>query len=122
MGPLTDKEIKNAPVWKSDYKMSEPGGLYLLVKKNGSKWWRFRYSIGGVERQIAMGVYPQVSLAQVRAACNEARVLIAKGIKPLEARKKEKVEEKEAEAAPPEKITFGVMAAEWYEKMRRPGR
>lgn len=59
MGPLTDREIKNAPVWTSDYKMAEPGGLYLLVKTNGAKWWRMRYSIRGIQKQISMGVYPK---------------------------------------------------------------
>lgn len=114
MGPLTDREIRNAPVWKTDYKMSEPGGLYLLVKPNGSKWWRMRYSIRGVQKQISMGVYPQVTLARARAACNEAKALIARGIDPLEARREEK-SEKKAETAP-EKMTFGMMAEEWFKK------
>lgn len=52
MGPLTDKEIKNASVWTTDYKMCEPGGLYLLVKPNGSKWWRLRYSVRGVQNKF----------------------------------------------------------------------
>lgn len=59
-----------------------------------------------------MGVYPQVSLAQARAACNEAKALIARGVDPLEERKNKK-----AENAPrSEQITFGSVAREWFKK------
>lgn len=115
-GPFTDREIKNAPAWTADYQMAEPGGLRLLVKPNGAKWWRFRYCIQGVEKQMSVGVYPRVSLAQARLACNEAKVLIAKGIDPLEARRAEKLAKKAEPETTPEEITFGRMAKEWFKK------
>lgn len=115
-GPLTDKEIKNAPVWNTEYRMHDPGtGLYLLVKPNGAKWWRFRYRFGGVLKQLSMGVYPKVSLAQARAASADAKALIRQGIDPGQVRKNAKSE------APPEPDvpalpTFGSVAEEWFKK------
>lgn len=82
-GPLTDKEIKSAKPWTFDYQMAEPGGLRIIIKTNGAKWWHFRYRFRGVEKQVSMGVYPDVSLAEARKACNEARLLIAKDVDPL---------------------------------------
>ncbi len=40
-----------------DYKIYDEKGLYLLVKINGSKYWRFRYRFDGKEKLLAIGVY-----------------------------------------------------------------
>ena len=37
------------------YKISEGGGLYLLVKPDGGKHWRMKYRIGGKERNYSIG-------------------------------------------------------------------
>ena len=58
------------------------------------------------------GRLPQVSLAQARAACNEAKTLISRGIDPLEDRKNKKAENEPR----PEQITFGQIAREWFKK------
>lgn len=50
-----------------DYKVSDGGGLYLLVKINGSKYWRLNYRHQGKQKTSALGVFPGVSLAQARA-------------------------------------------------------
>lgn len=42
---LTDVTIRNAKSKDKDCKLSDSGGLYLLVKINGAKYWRLKYSV-----------------------------------------------------------------------------
>jgi len=49
---LNDTRIRNAKPAKRDYKLTDFDGLYLLVRKNGSRLWRFAYRFGGKQKQI----------------------------------------------------------------------
>ncbi len=70
---LTDASIKNAKPTDKEYKLSDGGGLYLLVKPNGGKYWRIKYYFLGKEKLLALGVYPDISLAQKRIDGNTER-------------------------------------------------
>src|SRR5690606_24865164 len=65
-------------------KLYDSGGLYLLVKPNGSKLWRFKYRVrvGGQlrEKLLALGNYEQVSLKEARAKRDTAKKLLSEGI------------------------------------------
>ena len=63
---LSDLAAKKAKPKSRDYKLSVEKGLYLLVKTNGSKYWRLKYRFAGKEKTLALGVYPEVSLAEAR--------------------------------------------------------
>ncbi|MCZ6525358.1 MAG: Arm DNA-binding domain-containing protein, partial [Gammaproteobacteria bacterium] len=45
--PLTDRKVKQAKPKPKDYKLADEKGLYLLVKVNGSKYWRLKYWYSG---------------------------------------------------------------------------
>jgi integrase len=79
MSKLTEMAIKKAKPEAKDYKMADGGGLYLLVKDTGSKFWRLKYRVGGKEKLLAIGIYPDVSLSQARAHREDARKLLANG-------------------------------------------
>ena len=72
--------------------------MFLLVKKNGSKYWRLKYRFAGKEKMLALGVYgpkkSAVSLTQARAAREDAKLLLKKGIDPGLERKKQKIAQK----------------------------
>ena len=89
--PLTDTAIRKAKPDAKPYKMGDGGGLFLLVKPNGSKWWRWKYRrpVTGAENLLSMGTYPEVGLADARARRDEARKLVAAGTDPGEQRKAE---------------------------------
>lgn len=106
---LNARQVETAKPKEKPYKMADGGGLYLLVKTNGSRYWRLKYRIDGKEKLLALGVYPDVSLADARAKRDEARKGIAGGIDPLEAKKEQKVE-REAQV----KNTFQEIALEWH--------
>jgi len=82
MSKLTELAVKKAKPEAKDYKMADGGGLYLLVKATGSKCWRLKYRIGGKEKLLALGVYPDVTLSEARERREQARKLLANGSDP----------------------------------------
>ncbi len=74
---LTDTAIRNAKPAQKPIKLTDERGLYLLLKPNGSRWWRFDYRYGGKRKTLSMGVYPDVSLKDARNRRDEARKLLA---------------------------------------------
>ena len=64
---LTDTHVRNAKPQAQPYKLSDGGGMYLLVTANGARYWRLDYRFAGKRRTLALGVYPIVTLANARA-------------------------------------------------------
>lgn len=79
---LKELEARYATKRPKDYKLADGGGLYLLVRPNGSKLWRFKYRFDGKEKLLSLGRYPDLSLAEARLRRAEAKVALAKGIDP----------------------------------------
>ena len=65
---LTDLKVRSAKPTDRDWKLSDGGGLFLLIKPTGGKLWRWKYRLQGKENLFAIGGFPQVSLAEARAA------------------------------------------------------
>jgi integrase len=107
---LTNFEIRNAKPDGKAYKLTDGGGLYLLIQPNGSKLWRLKYRFLGKERLLAFGAYPLFSLAEARAKRDEAKKLLASGVDPGAKKKLERIAAENAA-----KNTFGVIAAEFLE-------
>ncbi|MDY0270176.1 tyrosine-type recombinase/integrase [Trichloromonas sp.] len=107
--PLSDMQVKRLKPREKDYKVSDGGGLFLLVKSTGGKLWRLAYRFNGKQKTLALGTYPERSLADARADRDDARRLLANGADPSEV----KQSVKEAEAARQE-LTFEKLAMEWY--------
>lgn len=115
--PLTDLAVRSAKAAANPRKLSDGGGLQLLVTATGSKLWRLAYRFDGKQKQLALGAYPTVSLADARAAREDAKKLLASGIDPSVQAKLEKVARATSSAN-----TFSVIADEYVDKMRREGR
>ena len=88
--PLTDTAIKKAKPGAKPVKLSDGRGLYLLVSQAGSKLWRWKYRFLGKEKVMALGAYPDVSLAQAREGLDKARKVLAGGSDPMAVRKADK--------------------------------
>jgi len=78
-------------------------GLYLKVRDGNSKSWIFRYRTGGKLRDMGLGPFHTVSLAEAREKAEVCRAMRLKGLDPLEERHREQ-QAKVIEAA--EAITF----------------
>lgn len=103
---LKPMEVQNAKPGEKDYKLPDGGGLYLLIKKAGGKYWRFNYRFDGKHATLALGVYPDVPLNIARKRRDEARQFLADGRDPRETKKSEKDE--------PTSPAFESVAREWH--------
>lgn len=124
---LTDAAIRKAAPGDKPRKLSDGGGLYLEIQPNGGRWWRLKYRIGGKEKRIGLGTYPEVPLADARKRRDEARALVASGTDPSAVRKASKaaqVRQQEAEALAaaglPLPGTFEYVAREWLQRKHEP--
>lgn len=107
--PLTDIQPRTAKPKDKPYKLSDGGGLYLLVNPDGSKYWRMGYRFEGTERLLAFGKYPEISLSDARKARSTARDKINAGIDPAQAKRIEKKNKATTNAN-----TFESVAREWH--------
>jgi integrase len=105
---LTDTSIRNARATGKAFKLSDGGGMYLLVTPDGARYWRLDYRFAGKRRTLALGTYPTVTLSSARTRREEARALLAQNIDPSTAKKAIKRAAKLAI-----ENTFEAVAREW---------
>jgi integrase len=110
---LSDAMVRNAKPKEKSYKMTDGEGLFLCIMPSGSKYWRMRYFFGGKEKLLALGVYPEVTLADARERRAQARKILAAGNDPGEVKKEAK-----RLATFNHVNTFEVIAREWYENRK----
>jgi hypothetical protein len=111
--PLTDTALRNVKPTEKPFKLSDGGGLFLLVQPHGVKLWRLAYRFAGKQKPLSFGIYPTISLADARAQRDAARKYLADGVDlavPRKLGKQAKV------------VTFRLVADELVHKMRREGR
>lgn len=108
---LTDTKIRTAKAKTKAYKLSDSGGLFILISPTNSKYWRLKYRFGGKEKLLAIGVYPDLSLAEAREKREEAKKRIANGIDPSVFKKTTK-----RSAQMVAEGSFEVVAREWHLK------
>ena len=129
--PLSDTEIKNAKYTSDEEfevlkkkleesnsdekaikknKLADGKGLYLIIKVNGSKVWRFDFRYGNKNLSMSFGVYPEVTLKEAREKREEARQLLANNINPISAKRIKKASES---------LTLQNVVDEWIELRRK---
>ena len=89
---LTDAKARTAKPAEKPHKLTDGGGLFLLVKPNGSKLWHYKFRLNGKEGLFSIGAYPDISLQQAREYHQQARALVAQGIHPKTAKDEAKAE------------------------------
>ena len=114
---LTDTKVRNFKAKDNDYKISDGDGLFVLVKKSGSKLWRMAYRFDGKQKTLSFGKYPQVSLAMARERRLEAKRLLADGFDPMAKKHEEKLADAEVS-----RNTFRKISSELIDKKKREGR
>jgi integrase len=107
---LSDVRIRKAEIRDKPYKLSDGGGLFVLVKPNGSKLWQQKYRHFGKERLLSHGLYPDVTLAQARKKRDEARAQVANGDDPAVRKRLDQIE-----AETQSRTTFSLVAEEYLQ-------
>ncbi len=106
MPALSEAKIRASRPKERAYKVFDQRGLFMLVTPTGGRLWRFRYRLGGVEKLLTLGAYPDVPLRRAREKREDARKLVADGIDPSAKRQAERATQVE---------TFEAIAKEWLE-------
>ena len=112
--PLKDVAVRNAKPTAKPRKLSDGGGLHVLIQPTGGKLWRLAYRFAGKQKALALGVYPAVSLEEARRRRDEAKKLLARSIDPSVQRKADKHAGKDS--------SFRAVAKEIITKLEREGR
>ena len=107
MQKLTATAVKQAKPKAKPYKFADGGGLYLYVRAAG-KYWRYKYRFAGKEKLLALGTYPDISLADARKLHQAARENLADGIDPSSYKKTKKSADQSNSAN-----SFEAVAIEW---------
>jgi hypothetical protein len=105
---LTDTAIRKARPQDRTVRMFDGGGLYLEVMPSGAKYWRLKYRHTGKEKRLALGVYPDVTLAAARDGWDKARALLRQGKCPSIERKADRLRTNIAQGN-----TFEALAEDW---------
>lgn len=120
IGALRAAKPKDKP-----YKLADEKGLFLLIQPSGGMLWRMKYRIDGrdadgqakrVEKKLALGTYPEVSLKDARERRDEARRLMAAGVDPAEQKRQDKHAAKLSAVN-----SFNAVAKLYIDKNRRDG-
>lgn len=108
MGKLNAQTVKNA----GPGKFEDGDGLRLVVSPTGRKKWVLRITVAGKRREMGLGPYPLVLLAEARDNAMKARKMVLEGEDPIENRKAKVLAEK------PEVPTFTQAAARYIRAHR----
>lgn len=111
---LTDTKVRNAKPRERAYKVMDSLGLFILINPRGSKLWRFRFWLHGKEGLMALGEYPDVSLARARELRDAARKLVKQGLNPVRERQTD-----ELRRAHEATNTFEGIAREWIDASKK---
>lgn len=82
--PLSNTEVLRAKALDKDLTLHDGDGLFLIVKTNGKKFWRFRYQRPTTKKRtmIGIGAFPAISLADARRLRANYLALLANGLDP----------------------------------------
>lgn len=115
---LTDTAVKKAERRDKPYKMADSGGLYLYVAPSGSKSWRMKFRIGGKEKLLTFGPYPQVKLSEAREKRDEARRQIRENVDPSGGRRRAQEVAEQQRIEETRQITFEAAARAWHDMQK----
>ena len=82
--PLSDAEIKRSKPKDKEYKIGDGQGLFLVIRPNGTKFFRFDYSFDSKRKSMSFGIYPDISLKEARDKREDTKKLIREGVDPIE--------------------------------------
>ena len=102
---LSDASLRRLKPRISPYKLSDGGGLYILVTPTGSRLWRLAYRYSGKQKTLAFGAYPAVSLADARERRDHAKQMLSRGTDPSKA---------QVAKSSPDKEVFEQVGRRWF--------
>lgn len=112
---ITNVKIQNLKPKEQEYSVSDGFNLYLLVKPNGAKLWRFIYVSPetGKRKKLSLGQYPYKSLLEAREEAQKFQKLLHDGICPFNQKQRDEIEAVEQEKKAESLRSFSYKWADW---------
>lgn len=110
---LTPTRLNNAKPKDRPYKLTDGGGLFVQIEPGGTKTWRYQYVLNGKRREVKVGRYPELGVADARDLHAEYRAMVERGINPADQRRAELEARKEREAKENEAGSFRAFSQVW---------
>lgn len=113
---LTPTRLNNAKPKEKSYKLTDGGGLFVQIEPGGAKTWRYQYLLDGRRREVTIGRYPEIGVADARDRHAEYRAMVAIGTDPAEQKRSEQAERKVRESLRAEEGQFQAFSLKWIEE------
>ena len=110
---LTDVQLRKLKPTGKEYQLADGHGLVIVVRAKGTMQWRYEYRIDGKKQKLPLGTYPSVSLTEARRDHQTAKMLVDRGICPLEGRQTEEAKKLQIKAELDARMTFGEAASRY---------
>ncbi len=109
---LNDTKLRNAKPKEKAYKLYDEKGLFIIIRPNGGKWWRYRYTFNGKEKLISLGTYPEISLKEARARRDGYKAMLSQQppIDPSEAKREQALNDRTDQ-----ENTFKAVSKQWID-------
>ncbi len=113
---LTPTRLNNAKPKDKPYKLTDGGGLFVLVMPGGAKTWAFQYALDGKRREVTIGRYPEIGVADARDRHAECRAMVERGEDPSESKRAERAERKARAAMKADEGQFKAFSLKWIDE------
>lgn len=118
IGALSDLSIKRFTAkakagQAGKKKLSDGGGMYLMLTQAGTAVWRIKYRFGGVERLFSIGAYPDIGLEAARAEREQVKTWLREGRDPVKVRQLNRAAETASSGN-----TFEAAARDWLAEQK----
>lgn len=113
---LTPTRLNNAKPKEKPYKVTDGGGLYVLVMPRGAKTWIYQYSLDGKRREVTIGRYPEIGVADARDRHSEYRAMVERGNDPASHKRADDAERKARAELKTDEGQFKAFSLKWLDE------
>ncbi|NPT46156.1 tyrosine-type recombinase/integrase [Paraburkholderia sp. 1N] len=113
---LTPTRLNNAKPQEKPYKLTDGGGLYVLVMPRGAKTWIYQYSLDGKRREVTIGRYPEIGVADARDRHAEYRAMVEHGSNPAAYKRADDAERKARAELKADEGQFKAFSLKWLDE------
>ncbi|MFP6558223.1 tyrosine-type recombinase/integrase [Paraburkholderia sp. B3] len=113
---LTPTRLNNAKPKEKAYKLADGGGLFVMVQPGGSKTWAYQYRMDGKRREVTIGRYPEIAVADARDRHAEYRAMLEQGQDPAAHKRTDEAERKARAILTAGEGQFKAFSLKWLDE------
>ncbi|WP_236002393.1 tyrosine-type recombinase/integrase [Paraburkholderia elongata] len=113
---LTPTRLNSAKPQEKPYKLTDGGGLFVLIQPGGSKTWAYQYRLDGRRREVVIGRYPEIGVADARDRHAEYRAMVAQGNDPVAHKRTDDAERNARALMEADEGQFKAFSLKWLDE------